>query len=581
MIMINKISQKNTMKIKSIKLEDFKRFTNLTIDEIPETTKLVILTGPNGCGKSSVFDAFLFWSNMEIGQGGFEREYYAKSKEEGEDIQSTLNRINIKIYGDEIEDNFADSRKNFYIRSAHRHETNFQPQTNTNKSDVLKSNNKIYTLMQQESRLSENCNWITTAAIEELFMHGEETKTKEEIKEKIIGKVRASMEEIFSDLILYGFGDPINGRTLRFDKGNTPDFHFKNLSSGEKAAFDLLLDFIIKREAFNNTIFCIDEPELHMHTQLQAKLLKQLFKLTPDNCQLWIATHSIGMVRAAADLYKKNKGEVAFIDFHGDDKNFDNEVRITPQKPTPAFWASVFKTTLGDLSELVVPKNIVFCEGKKETKKDKNQEEKADENPSFDATIYNKIFSLEYPETRFMSLGGETEVQKVGNEACAVLEQITRGATFSKLIDRDDLSTKEIEKHKKKNTRVLKMRTIESYLWADEILEKLAEKNSEIANLAENLKNEKLELLKKAQEEDKKQYPKKYKEDLNYGLDEITSDIKKICYNLCKFYFEQIQKDQKDIKIDVKGFLINTLAPLITEDTKIYQELKEIIFGEI
>ena len=45
------------MKIKSIKLKNFKRFTDLTITEIPETSKLVVMIGPNGCGKSSVFDA--------------------------------------------------------------------------------------------------------------------------------------------------------------------------------------------------------------------------------------------------------------------------------------------------------------------------------------------------------------------------------------------------------------------------------------------------------------------------------------------------------------------------------------------
>ena len=45
------------MKIKSIKLKNFKRFIDLTIKEIPETAKLVVMIGPNGCGKSSIFEA--------------------------------------------------------------------------------------------------------------------------------------------------------------------------------------------------------------------------------------------------------------------------------------------------------------------------------------------------------------------------------------------------------------------------------------------------------------------------------------------------------------------------------------------
>lgn len=36
------------MKIKEVHLKDFKRFTDLTIQGIPETAKLVVLLGPNG-----------------------------------------------------------------------------------------------------------------------------------------------------------------------------------------------------------------------------------------------------------------------------------------------------------------------------------------------------------------------------------------------------------------------------------------------------------------------------------------------------------------------------------------------------
>ena len=48
------------MFIKSIHMTDYKRFHDLTIDlgEIPK--RIVALVGPNGCGKSSVFDAVIF-----------------------------------------------------------------------------------------------------------------------------------------------------------------------------------------------------------------------------------------------------------------------------------------------------------------------------------------------------------------------------------------------------------------------------------------------------------------------------------------------------------------------------------------
>ena len=45
------------MKIRSIELQNFRRFTSLSITGLPETAKLVVLIGPNGCGKSSLLDA--------------------------------------------------------------------------------------------------------------------------------------------------------------------------------------------------------------------------------------------------------------------------------------------------------------------------------------------------------------------------------------------------------------------------------------------------------------------------------------------------------------------------------------------
>ena len=97
------------------------------------------------------------------------------------------------------------------------------------------------------------------------------------------------------------------------------------MSSGEKAALDLLLDIIVFREDFNNTVFCIDEPEAHIHTKLQGPLLEQLYKLISDNSQLWIATHSIGMVRKAQDLWRENPDSVVFLDFGREDLDFDDK----------------------------------------------------------------------------------------------------------------------------------------------------------------------------------------------------------------------------------------------------------------
>jgi predicted ATPase len=40
------------MQIRSLRLQNFKRFTDLRLEGIPENTKLVLLVGANGSGKN-------------------------------------------------------------------------------------------------------------------------------------------------------------------------------------------------------------------------------------------------------------------------------------------------------------------------------------------------------------------------------------------------------------------------------------------------------------------------------------------------------------------------------------------------
>ena len=66
------------MKIKEIKLNKFKRFTDLTITDIPESAKLVILVGPNGCGKTSVFEGLNHWYKWNGFRNHGNKSYYVK-----------------------------------------------------------------------------------------------------------------------------------------------------------------------------------------------------------------------------------------------------------------------------------------------------------------------------------------------------------------------------------------------------------------------------------------------------------------------------------------------------------------------
>lgn len=73
------------MRITKLKLRNFKRFSDLTIDQIPTSSKLVLLIGANGSGKSSVFDAFDFLERSAAGRYHFNsydpttKLYYGKN----------------------------------------------------------------------------------------------------------------------------------------------------------------------------------------------------------------------------------------------------------------------------------------------------------------------------------------------------------------------------------------------------------------------------------------------------------------------------------------------------------------------
>jgi predicted ATPase len=545
------------MKLATINIRDFKRFHNLTIEGIPATAKLVIMTGPNGSGKTSVFEAFNYWMGWNRGQNHFDQEYHSRQGQAfTNDAQGVLNKIQLTFHGaGDVRQDATKKQKVFYIRSAYRHEPDFTTNSLGQADDMLVDSRRAPRLILPELRVSENYHRIVAASITALYDEDNPNRKAGEITDEIIGEVRAVMVDVFGDLVLSGPGNPLTGGTFRFGKGDSKNFHYKNLSGGEKAAFDLLLDFIVKRRAFDDTVFCIDEPELHMHTKLQAKLLEALFALVPDNCQLWIATHSIGMARKAAELRQTHADQVSFIDFHESD--FDHDVRLSPISPSRVFWRNMFETALDDLAELVVPRVVILCEGKRLGAGGRK--------PSFDVEIYSKIFGEKYPDSDFIPLGGTNEVERDGQLMSALLRRLAKGIRIWSVFDRDDRHESEVRELQAKGIRVLARRDLESYLWDDEILDKLCrayQLDAATANeLAAKLKAEKASLLAKNPETGKP-----------------ADDVKAVAgflYNACKMQLGLTQCGN-----DAEAFARLTLAPLITPDTRVFSELEGIVFPQ-
>ena len=74
------------IRLKKVSINDFKRFTQLTVQNIPESTKLIMLAGPNGSGKSSFFDALNTWHRFNWrGNHGWDVDYHRKTSSEKQD----------------------------------------------------------------------------------------------------------------------------------------------------------------------------------------------------------------------------------------------------------------------------------------------------------------------------------------------------------------------------------------------------------------------------------------------------------------------------------------------------------------
>lgn len=534
------------MKITSVRAKSFKRFHDLTITGLPVTARVVVLAGPNGTGKSSLFDGFKTWHHIHGGHGAaLSPDYHLKVGDPPLDWGSL-----VQVEFDEALPAGAEDRKKlFYIRSAYRNEADFSISSFQRLASALETPS-VSRLIENDAVVSNNFQRLVSLTLEGVYSGNWDASSVAELRDAFIGDVRESMKRIFPDLLLQGIGDPLSAGTFTFEKGTSQGFRYMNLSAGEKAAFDLLLDFIVKKKTFDNTIFCIDEPEIHMSTRLQASLLHEMVSLLPSKCQLWIASHSIGMMRAARDLYEKDPADVVFLDFGG--RNFDAPEEVTPVRVDRAFWSRSLDVALDDLAALVAPRQIVLCEGSPIAPEPSSKAE-------FDARCYRTIFGQEYPDTDFLSVGSEEDVRTDRLGIARAIQTIVSGTEVLRVVDRDDRSEIEIERLKAGGVRVLSRRTIESYLLADDVLQGLCRAFDRLDKVSDALAL-KTELLERSVA------------DRGNPPDDIKSIAGELYVNLKTLLGLVGVGNVKE------SFLSDTMAPLVTPDTETYRLLRDDIF---
>ncbi|HEY4289719.1 MAG TPA: AAA family ATPase [Puia sp.] len=316
------------MRIVKLQLKNFKRFTDLTIDSVPKEAKLVLLIGSNGSGKSSVFDAFS--SLAKYTSTPIEDSYYLKNGMESAILIQFEDGNNISSVNNGKEFRGIQPFK-FIGRSSIR----IVPRiSNRGSSDTITNNlDEPPTFIDQDSRFNNDVSMYMQQidnALREPVFSGKSADTLK-IFQDFIHPLNNSLLNIFGgdatttiQIAEFQNSTASNSGKLIFRKGNSK-INYDLLSHGEKQVVILLLNFIVRKEQYQDAIIYIDEMDCHLNTALQSKLLDEIVNVwIPDNAQLWTASHALGFIDFA-----RHADNAAIIDLNL--LNFDVPQTILPQ----------------------------------------------------------------------------------------------------------------------------------------------------------------------------------------------------------------------------------------------------------
>ncbi|WP_111429017.1 ATP-binding protein [Rhodobacteraceae bacterium DSL-40] len=535
------------MRISKIRLKNgYKRFHDLTIDLGDNPARIVALVGPNGCGKSSVLDGLLFYAKAysPIGRGGNRsNDYHSMTRKMYFDA---LQQIEIKFTSGSFQSIFTSKQKTgtentiFSFRSPYRYNEELKISETRSVPEIRLNSYGAADASALDSKMEENYRRLYATFNR---YRDENDLRPSEAKAKIIGDLNNSIKSCL-DLEIFSLGNVEgNEGTLYFKKSDHPgEFEFNVLSSGEKEVVDILLDLYLRKNTYTDTVFLIDEPELHINTSIQGKLLSEIDRLVGPECQIWLTTHSIGFLRA---LQTNMRDRCQIIYFRPEYELASRAYTLQPVKVSAGTWRELFSIALDDLAELVCPSVIVYCEGRAEPGAGGRER-------GLDAQVFNNIFATSHPDTLFISSGGNTEPEQRAAIALAIIGKVFPSMKIWVLKDRDMASGKETSESDRqtylrtneKSHRVLKRWEIENYLYDKDVLKAYCS--------AENLNFDELA------------YDMFVTDINNQNVKDSTNNIKNICgiiHNINSEIFKL------------------SISKYITEDLPVFKELEDCIFN--